>query len=887
MLLQGCAKRQVLKQDPTAQNGEINITDWDFQKDGILRLTGEWLYYPDELLIESLAKDKAIRSSGQINPVPNPKKLVIGKNASTGFGTHLLKIKGLRKKSYDMSILVNEVYSAYQLYIIPAKDLPSIDYSKLTPLLSSGTVGKTEKEAAPHLANKTAFLKPADTEEELLLILQVSNYNDYGPEKLYAQLKIGESSMLSEGYITNNFLNLFVFACFFCAGIYHLTIFMQLRNDSRSMWFGLFCLNWASWIIMQNSNKFGIHEWFIYDSHTYEIVRKLEYLVVGLAPLLFFNYFCTLYPKDIHRRVKHIYWFLCLCLLPLPLFGKASFYFPFIRYIHILFALGIIIVIGTTAVAVKRGRRFVLITVFGLTSFFGCVIYFLLASYFVSLPARNEVFISGFLLFIAVQAYMISHMFVISYFKAKYLSHNLQKEVAEQTEAIRTILDNVKTGFFLVNRKVLVQKGFTMSCNTVLGLDLKENSPLWDSLKLSERDQESFQMSIEQIFEDNLPEIASLANIPSRFTKGNRVFTIQGSVVRNLNNEVTAILFTVNDATELAAIEDENVINRRLLNILNYKEAFRSFVADTVIRIEFGKKQIKSGRQNIVRQSLHTIKGNAALFEMSDLVEFIHRVEDQKVVESSHLDQISQKLHSFLKANHEIIGLDLFSIHDEILQIKRSKVEDLGRSLYNLSSVEQTHKVYNDWYQSISAVPVATLLGPIERSAKIMATQLGKHIDFEIKGGETQIDSLKYADVIHNLIHLIRNAIDHGIESPSERGTKDQKGKIVLSFCENNSFIQIKVQDDGRGINLIHLLKNAVKKGIIETKKAMNLTRDQLLDLIYVDKMTTTEGDEDNKISGRGMGMSSIKDAIQKMNGTITVDSSEGFGTTFTIELPK
>jgi len=182
--------------------------------------------------------------------------------------------------------------------------------------------------------------------------------------------------------------------------------------------------------------------------------------------------------------------------------------------------------------------------------------------------------------------------------------------------------------------------------------------------------------------------------------------------------------------------------------------------------------------------------------------------------------------------------------------------------------------------------PIGRLFKKYPRLARDLARSLGKDIELELFGEETEMDKTMIEDLNDPLVHLVRNAVDHGVETTEERraANKPEKSVINLSARQEGDHILITITDDGRGINPEAVRSKAVEKGLITSDVANTLDEAQCFDLIFLPGFSTKE--QISSVSGRGVGMDVVKTNIQKMNGTIHIDSEIGRGTTITVSLP-
>lgn len=182
--------------------------------------------------------------------------------------------------------------------------------------------------------------------------------------------------------------------------------------------------------------------------------------------------------------------------------------------------------------------------------------------------------------------------------------------------------------------------------------------------------------------------------------------------------------------------------------------------------------------------------------------------------------------------------------------------------------------------------PIGRLFQKYPRIARDLARQLGKEVELVIEGEETEIDKTMIEDLSDPLIHLIRNAVDHGIEMPDERVAvgKPPQGTVTLAAKQEGDHIVIIVADDGRGMDPEKIRAKAVEKGLITPEEANSLDERQSLNLIFLPGFSMADRVSD--VSGRGVGTDVVRTNITKLNGTIDVRSEVGRGTTFIINLP-
>ena len=186
----------------------------------------------------------------------------------------------------------------------------------------------------------------------------------------------------------------------------------------------------------------------------------------------------------------------------------------------------------------------------------------------------------------------------------------------------------------------------------------------------------------------------------------------------------------------------------------------------------------------------------------------------------------------------------------------------------------------------IRMIPVEKVFKKFPRIVRNLSRDLGKEVELQIIGEETELDRSVVDEIGDPLIHLIRNALDHGLELPEERvaAGKPRTGKVVLSATHEGNQIIISIKDDGRGIDPEKLARKAVEKGLITDEQVAGMTQKEILDLIFLPGFSTKEKATD--LSGRGVGMDVVRTNIRKLNGIIELRSEVGYGSEIILKLP-
>jgi len=181
-------------------------------------------------------------------------------------------------------------------------------------------------------------------------------------------------------------------------------------------------------------------------------------------------------------------------------------------------------------------------------------------------------------------------------------------------------------------------------------------------------------------------------------------------------------------------------------------------------------------------------------------------------------------------------------------------------------------------------VPIGTVYGRLERMVRRLARQAGKQVQTVFLGGETRLDKVLIEHMMEPLVHILRNAVDHGIEDPDERRArgKPETGTVRIEASQVGQRIVLRITDDGRGIQLEKVRRRAVQMGLIDEQT--EVTVQDVLRLIFEPGFSSAE--RVGEVSGRGVGLDIVKQTVERLNGTVTVHTEAGRGTTFEILLP-
>jgi two-component system chemotaxis sensor kinase CheA len=227
---------------------------------------------------------------------------------------------------------------------------------------------------------------------------------------------------------------------------------------------------------------------------------------------------------------------------------------------------------------------------------------------------------------------------------------------------------------------------------------------------------------------------------------------------------------------------------------------------------------------------------------------------------------------------------ELVLARNQLLQIS-STVEDTGLQAVsqrmNLIATELQGEVMKTRMQ-----PIGNIWSQFPRTVRDVALGCGKEVGIEMEGKETELDKTIIEAIKDPLTHLVRNSVDHGIELPDDRvkAGKDRAGRLILRAFHEGGQVNIEITDDGAGLNGERIRKKALERGVINAEQAARMTEHEIFNLIFLPGFSTAE--KVTNVSGRGVGMDVVKTNVEKIGGTVDVQSTRGRGTTVRVKIP-
>ncbi len=346
---------------------------------------------------------------------------------------------------------------------------------------------------------------------------------------------------------------------------------------------------------------------------------------------------------------------------------------------------------------------------------------------------------------------------------------------------------------------------------------------------------------------------------------------------------------TVNPLANLSS-----TLNESSLPVKKAQDFFNSFESTSIRTLRVDSKKLDSMVNQIgeliiarIKQKKNVNELEKILSELTELKNFNNKSQSFiKYYDRKYLNtEASMDYSTFSVFNKQIFSIlqensaKILKLNNRVLNLQKSVDEEDTKQTLIVTQLESMIK-------NIRVLPLATIFHMFPRMIRDISRDTGKEIELLISGSETSADKKVIEEIKAPLMHIIRNSIDHGIETPQERvaAGKSPKGKIYLIAKSLQTKIIIEIHDDGRGIDLQKIKKRALEKNLITQKEADYLTDEQIMNIIFWPGFSTER--VVTEISGRGVGLDIVQTKISQLNGTVKVFSVPNQGTNITIELP-
>ncbi len=469
----------------------------------------------------------------------------------------------------------------------------------------------------------------------------------------------------------------------------------------------------------------------------------------------------------------------------------------------------------------------------------------------------------------------------------------LEHRVAQRTRSIQSLLDVTGDGFLSFGSDYMVRPEYSRACEVIFGREVS-GKRLPDLLFIEEQPKRDFTDGLDLYFAGKARADVIFDLLDTEVTVGERIIRLDYRAI-----DESTVMCSLSDITGQkqleAQVEEQERRRSLILRVVSNRTHFAGFVdeAESLFQVleaaGRGEEDLTGGSEELLMK-LHTFKGNANFLGFSRTGTVSHDLEDQLAAVdildsefdfSSQIFVLKRQFYDELNIVTDTLGKrwleDIETVNVSSRYVR--KVEQYVRNRYSAD---------NQLVQALEGfrrVPLSSLFSRFPDLINDIASRRGRKVKpVEIHGGDFTVLPERFEPIVNSLTHVARNMIDHGIESPVEREMKgkDPAGDIRIELRDTGRVVEIEMADDGQGIPIAAIEQRGRAQGLI--KEGEEVSRRDLLAMIFKPGFSTSE--IVTTVSGRGVGLAAVHDAVRKAGGKISVETKTGRGTTFRISLP-
>ncbi|MDA8792480.1 ATP-binding protein [Bacteriovoracaceae bacterium] len=448
-------------------------------------------------------------------------------------------------------------------------------------------------------------------------------------------------------------------------------------------------------------------------------------------------------------------------------------------------------------------------------------------------------------------------------------------ELDKEKKSMELILNSVDQGLVAVDFEGNFVGNISEACKKILQTDISGKN-IKDVLLDTKTDWEEL---LGMIKEEAIPLDSLFSLLPSELNLNQKYITIEYGPIYEGDN-LTSLLLVFSDITERKLFEDQKnqeiVKNQALVKILSAKSDFMECF-DLVESLK-----VTHIKEVSVKRILHTLKGALAYLDLKDLSQLCHDCESEFIEQgfseellNQCISKIETGLNSFIEENNKILKIDK---NRKVIEIK---LEELNETIKDIGQVSSNYDLVAK-LDNLMMTNLEDEFNWLNEAYLKTGEKLMKELNPIQFVSDSKIISYVYNDLFKSLLHLVKNVVDHGIETPDIREMigKEANGNLKITMSEDEKFYNLEFKDDGNGIDL-----EKIKSKLTEKNLPIPEGKNDLINMIFKDEFSTA--DKVTDLSGRGVGLAAIKEELEKFDGSIICDSVEGEGSTFKLKFKK
>ncbi len=454
------------------------------------------------------------------------------------------------------------------------------------------------------------------------------------------------------------------------------------------------------------------------------------------------------------------------------------------------------------------------------------------------------------------------------------------RELDTRNADMRRVLDNVGQGFFTLDAAGQMSRERSAILTEWFGPTAEDETFMDVLRRVAPTSGTWFALAWESLFEGLLPLEVSLDQLPKRLSVNGRDLLLDYRPILSQGEQLERVLVVISDITaELSrarAENDEREVTRLFARVFSDRAGFLEFFAEAQDQVESIVGNTYGKDIDGLKRALHTLKGNVSLHGIETVATLCHELEEDYKETGTLSEARLERLHArWLELAAKVRGL--LGDSDLKIEIDDDEYDNILEAIQAGKSRREIAAMIQAWRLE----PTQKRLARIAEQATALATRLGKgSIDVQIESNRIRLKPDEWAEFWAASVHLLRNAIDHGLESPEERVAlgKPEAGVLTLRTALDDDNFSIAFADNGRGIDWDVVANKAKTLGL------PHKTRADLVNALFTSGFSTR--DQATEISGRGIGLAAVRDACSKLGGRAEVASTPGVGTTFKFVWP-
>lgn len=735
-----------------------------------------------------------------------------------------------------------------------------------------------------YFSAKSIFKIPTDYKNRYLTLEVKSNKRDVG---FFGEVLIGNEKELLRHQIIKESdrlllisFNLFVGILSLIFSIYILILNKNLDQSKILFYMSLFSFSLALFIMGLNQTLKYFFDNPIFWAYAMDVGKYL-------SPIGLMGFFYYIFDYSSKKYIKwlltlHVLLFLTISVIQIIKGPEINFYVKFVIILYSLIYADILFMIYNLYIGIfrfKDKKAYIFSISIIIVSIF--TIYEIMGDYRIINWQRPYIQWSLFILLNSMIFLTINNVkeLNIELSVANKILENwkdaLELEVSKRTQDIKLLLDNSEEGFLAFNKDYIISEQYSKECERIFEEDIKGKNAL-NLIFNSIENKEFIKRIFDDIFneKDYLRKEVYLTFLPNELKINDKYYKVKFKYIEYADLIMVILNNITGEKNLKLKIDEERETLKKIVSVVKNYDTFVLIIKEFE---NFIIQNINSNFQSLLG-SIHNYKGIFSQFHLNKLVNDLHNIEN-KIINNAINKTDLEQIYNTLKVEIEKLESELGHNLDVILKIPKIKIIELEEKVKELSGQDELlTEIKKLRYKDLK-----DLIIPYIDYTKDLAKKLNKLISDPviISKDDILVDPEVFFDFTKSLINIFRNIIDHGIESPEIRidQGKSEKGNIKIDLFKENDKINIIIEDDGQGIDINKLKEIAIINNINYTSNK------DLIDIIFMESISTSN--EVTQISGRGLGLNIVKKEVEKLGGSIKVESVYGKGTKFHIIIPE